>query len=213
MNLGIAEWLTIGSIVVAIILGIAAIVATRRSGKRRKKLMVSWEVVQLVPERSRARGLVVSYEGEELKDPRLVQVILKNVGPSDIASGDFDADQPLQVLAEVVLPGVGPHPVRPAGDIIDVLDMRLLEPDRTDSLGPQGMIFSGGGDYVDVIPMLIRRGASITIDFLVDGPVEVYFKSPLIDTDLVKPNSGFSAGFKSGLSLRTSTGTTFYSAR
>lgn len=193
MTWGLTEWLWLIGIIVAIGLGVAAIIATRRSGNRPRKLLFSWEVVQLVPERSRARGLVVSYNDEEVKDPRLVQVVLKNVGPLDISSGDFDANDNLEVHVESSTMGITPY--RAEGDIIDILDMRTLDVDGSDTAVE---MFSAGPGYVDVAPRLLRRGASITIDFLVDGPVEVYLKSPLINTDIVSPSGAkrFSSGFR-----------------
>lgn len=125
MTLGVSEWLAIGGIIV----GLGAIIGARRWGNRRNKLLFTWEVLQLVSQGSRARGLVVSYNDEKVSDPRLVQVTLKNLGPSDIKSEDFDSMNDLEVFVETISsdPTELFVPVREGGDIIDVLDMRTQD--------------------------------------------------------------------------------------
>lgn len=195
MTLGVSEWLAIGGIIV----GLGAIIGARRWGNRRNKLLFTWEVLQLVSQGSRARGLVVSYNDEKVSDPRLVQVTLKNLGPSDIKSEDFDSMNDLEVFVETISsdPTELFVPVREGGDIIDVLDMRTQDGEAVGRIEA----FKVNAYSAMVAPRLIRRGASVTIDFLVDGPVEVSLESPLINTDVVYQKNAKRFGLLGALKL------------
>ncbi|RJU00847.1 hypothetical protein D6T65_10325 [Arthrobacter frigidicola] len=182
-NWGLTEWLWLIGIVVAIILGIGAIVATRRSANPRRKLQFLVNATPLVSEHSRGRGLVVSYNDEPVQDPYLVRVTLKNIGAIDITSADFDAGRDLEVCVEPD-GGMDMVPERPGGDILDVLDFQLLEPDGSRNVSNE--VLRMGPRSVPISPMLLRRNTTITLDLLVDGPVFVYLKNPLINTDEVR---------------------------
>ena len=183
-NWGLTEWLWLVGIVVAIVLGIGAIVATRRAANPRHKLQFLVDTTPLVSEHSRGRGLVVSYNDEPVQDPYLVRVTLKNVGATDITSADFDAGSDLEVCVE-------PHvdmetaQVHPGGnEILDVLDYEFLEPDGSKDRTRRALIITSSS--VPISPMLLRRNAAIVLDLLVDGPVLVSLRNPLINTDVVR---------------------------
>jgi hypothetical protein len=182
-NWGLTEWLWLIGIVVAIVLGIGAIVATKRSANPRRKLQFLVDTTPLVSEHSRGRGLVVSYNDEPVEDPYLVRVTLKNVGATDITSADFDAGRDLEVCVE---PDGGGElvPVRPGGDILDGLDFQFLEPDGSRNVFDDVLAMKPSS--IPISPMLLRRNATIVLDLLVDGPVAVYLKNPLINTDEVR---------------------------
>jgi hypothetical protein len=132
-------------------------------GSRRRKLLFTWDCVQLMPERKWTEGaLEVSFEGLPVDDPYLLKITLKNVGPVDIASADFDAGLPLRVLF--------------SKGYLELLDMNFV--DVMTLIGMDEGVLS-------IDPILLRRGATIFLDVLVDGKPEVELESPLINTDIV----------------------------
>jgi len=165
MTWGQTEWLWAIALVVSVL---ASYAITKKFGNRRRKVLFTWNSVQLMPERNRTNGrgmsgaLQVSFLGKAVEDPYLVQVTLKNIGPVDIASSDFDAGRQLKVSFP--------------GEYLEVVDWKQVGFDA-----PFGQDYR----YVTLDPVLLRRGASFTLDVLVDGKPEVELDCPLINTDIV----------------------------
>lgn len=131
-------------------------------GNRRRKLLFTWDAVQLMPNHEAAGGeLEVSYEGQRLKDPYILKITLKNMGPTDITTAHFDNARPLQIKF-------------PDGYVATIDgDMGAAEAVEL------------GSDYLGVHPVLLKRGEPIFLDVLVDGPTIPYVNSSIIDTDVV----------------------------
>ncbi|MFF2842517.1 hypothetical protein [Paenarthrobacter sp. NPDC057981] len=135
-------------------------------GNRRRKLLFTWEAVQLMPDNGVANGgLEVSYEGTPVQDPYLVKVTIKNLGPSDISTRHFDSGQMLKVMF-------------PAG-YVSTMDTDVAAT-PTIRLGP---------DFLGIPPLLLKRGAAINLDVLVDGPTTPNLDSPIVDTDIVRADA------------------------
>lgn len=90
-----SDWLTFASIVVGGVLTIGAIAfgiwAARRWGTRRGKLLLAYNVTALMPSGEPHKDLGFTYKGFPLRDPQLVTLRLKNVGPHDITRDHKDA--------------------------------------------------------------------------------------------------------------------------
>lgn len=159
MTWGQNEWLwAIGIVIAALI----SFVITRQYANRRRKLLFTWDAVQLLPNDGPAQGaLEVFYEGTEVKDPYLVKVAVRNLGPTDIATAHFDNSTPLRVEF-------------PQGYVAHM--------DTDTGAAP---IIELGRDYLAVHPQLLKRHAIVTLDVLVDGPTTPKLISHIIDTDIV----------------------------
>ena len=90
------QWLTIAALVVAALAIPATIWATRRWGNRRARLAMSIEVTPILPAGG-PTALAVTFVDIPVPDPHLVNFELRNVGPKDISSAAFDAEQPIKV--------------------------------------------------------------------------------------------------------------------
>ena len=159
MSWGQNEWLWVSGIIIAAFI---SWIITRQYGNRRRKLLFTWDSVQLLPHDGPAKGaLEVSYEGIRVDDPFLIKIVIKNLGPTDIATAHFDGGSSLRVEF-------------PEGYVA------ALDSD----LGAATMLELGSG-YVAIPPQLLKRNAIITLDVLVDGPSEPVLVSDIIDTDVV----------------------------
>ena len=84
------EWLAVAAIVVAILVGIATVIVTRRAGNRRRRLVFACDVAPLLPPGHEEGPLQVTYRDLPVEDPHLVTVRFRNVGTLDVASEHFD---------------------------------------------------------------------------------------------------------------------------
>lgn len=135
-------------------------------GNRRRKLMFTWEAVQLMPHKDAAVGpLEVTYEGVRVADPYLLKIVLKNIGAADIASSHFDQDEPLRVRF-------------PEG-FVAILDTDM----------GAATVIGIDSDHVSIPPLLLARGDAITIDALIDGHAVPTVVSKIVDTDIVTVDS------------------------
>ncbi|MDG4826056.1 hypothetical protein O7635_29765 [Asanoa sp. WMMD1127] len=154
---------------VGILVAAAAIVtgmyATRRWGTRRRTITLDCVSTPLISSQLGAMGrdlLKVTYRDIEVMDPHLVQIRIRNVGPSDVASAHFDGETPLTVeLSCRVLGVTNPGPV-PAG---------------VTSMGAQG--------HITFRPGLLRRNEEWVLGVLVEGNPRPEMVSSLIDTDVI----------------------------
>ena len=159
MTWGQNEWLWLIGIAVAVLI---SWFFGRKYGNRKRRLLFTWDAVQLMAETTRAKGaLEVSYGGTPVGDPYMLQITVKNIGPVDITSSDFDAARPLDIFL-------------PAG-YLTVVDITQMGVSATVDQSP---------GCISIEPVLLRRGAVISFDVLVDGKPNVQLDSPLINTEL-----------------------------
>ncbi|MEV7042834.1 hypothetical protein [Amycolatopsis sp. NPDC051061] len=94
---------TIVGIGVAIILGIAAVVATYRSANPRRRLYVyATEITPLIHAAGTELGLEVLAGGEKLQDPHLVTAHVVSRGRRDIRKDAFDGSIELKFTARII---------------------------------------------------------------------------------------------------------------
>lgn len=158
------EWLVVAGIVVAVLVGVATVAATRRWGNRRRRLLLTVEAVPLLPPGKPDGLLQVTYRDFPVNDPHLVTTRLRNVGPSDIATAHFDGGRPLVLRLNCKLCGV----------------TRSSHPQST-TLPPLGAQAN-----LEFAPQLMRCGEEWSIEAVVEGEPEAVLDSPLIDTDVIE---------------------------
>lgn len=163
VTLDLGEWLGIVSLVLVLIFGVLALVAARRYGTRRRKVLFAFSTAPLLPVGQPPGLLEITYRSFPVPDPHLVTFRVTNVGPLDIASEHFDSNRPLLVRLNCTLYGV----------------TATTHPDQTVSppLGTEAVIA--------LEPMLIRRGEEWVIEAVVEGDSMPELESSLIDTDVV----------------------------
>ncbi|MET4059413.1 hypothetical protein ABIB35_000944 [Arthrobacter sp. UYP6] len=159
MTWGQNEWLWLISIVLAVLI---SWFFGWKYGNRKRRLLFIWDAVQLMAETTRAKGaLEVAYEGTPVRDPYMLQITVKNIGPVDITSSDFDDSRALDIIL-------------PRG-YLTVVDITQAGVSARVSESP---------DRISIEPVLLRRGTLISFDVLVDGKPDVQLNSPLINTEL-----------------------------
>lgn len=158
------EWLTLTAIVVTLIVGVAAVIATRRWGNRRRRLLFSYEVAPLLAEGSANDLLQITYRDFPVRDPHLVTVRLRNVGPADVATGHFDGGRPFLVR----------------------LNCKMYGPTRASHPGATVSTAIGAEGKIELRPHLLRKGEEWVVEAVVEGSPEPEYESPLIDTDVVE---------------------------
>jgi hypothetical protein len=156
----ILEAVAIGVAVIAIIVGVLAV---RRWGNRRLRLLFESTAIPLILGGAQSGLLKVTFRDVDVEDPHLVTILLKNVGPADISSDRFDAGRSLVVRLNCTMYGL----------------VKTTHPESTVStaLGAEGV--------VELLPQLLRRGEERLVQAVVSGPPVPVLDSPLIDTDVV----------------------------
>jgi hypothetical protein len=152
------DWLISVPLAVA---GVAISIYYGRLGLRAKKNQLSWrwEAVPLLHASSTELSSSISVQvgGEKVASPHLVRLNIKNLGKSDIASSNFDKSGPLSFR----------------------VDRKVLWVQSSRS--EVGL----NGHRLEVGPLLLRSGESVSSSLLCDGPPHVSIaESPLIDTIL-----------------------------
>lgn len=129
-------------------------------GNRRRKLLFTWDSVQLMPHNGPASGaLEVFYEGTPVKDPYLLSITLKNLGPSDIGLAHYNGHLRLNI----------------PGGLVALMDTEM---------GAAGAVLVDP-EYLEFEPVMLARNSTINVDVLVDGPRTPELVSKILDTDVV----------------------------
>jgi len=168
--------LTAAGIAVGGVIGIAAICcgiwAARRWGTRRGKLLLAFSVTDLMPSEAPHEDLGFTYKGLPVRDPQLVKLRLKNVGPHDITRDKFDQDKPLFVG-------------------LDATFMGLLRTASTSGVAPQMAMGAIGTENAEIgfMPGHLPKGAEWTAELIVEGKSSPHIRGLLIDTDIEEGES------------------------
>ncbi|CAN7264537.1 hypothetical protein LJR186_001198 [Microbacterium foliorum] len=107
------------------------------------------------------KSVKVTVEGETIDDPHFVELRLTSTSRADIPSSLFDSGSPIDI-------SLGPHSV-------------------VVSQSEHGIeITSWEADWLDILtahidPQLIKRGATLAIDFVTQGEPDLEVRAPLID--------------------------------
>lgn len=165
MNRG--ELLSIVGIVVGVV---ATVAAAWKWGTRRRRLLFTWRSTPLLPiDQAEHPWVQVTVHDFPVNDPHLVALTLRNVGPSDLATQHFDAGKPIRVELGCTRFWAVTRSTHPRAT-------------RMPSVG-----YDGG--WIELRPLLLRRGEEWTVDAVVEGDVAPTLTSPLIDTDVVAEKS------------------------
>lgn len=174
-----SDWLTFASIVVGGVLTIGAIAfgiwAARRWGTRRGKLLLAYNVTALMPSGEPHKDLGFTYKGFPLRDPQLVTLRLKNVGPHDITRDHFDQDTPLWVGLEATFMG-------------------LLRTASTIGPSPRVTMWAIGTENAEIgfNPGHLPKNAEWTVELLTEGDAAPEMRGLLINTDIEEGESSSS---------------------
>lgn len=90
-------WVTAAGVVISLGVGLAAALIALRSAPKRRLFYSISEPVPLVAPDGAKHGLEVLREGQRLRDPRLVEVMLQSSGRQSINSALFDQGRPLVI--------------------------------------------------------------------------------------------------------------------
>jgi hypothetical protein len=162
----LSDILAVIGIAVGVIAVVVGVLAARRWGNRRRKLLFEFRATPLIPPTaSDPQGLLkVTFRDFEVPDPHLVTILLRNVSPADIATDHFDAGRPLVIRLNCQMYGITATTHRDAT--------------ASTAVGADGVISMG--------PLLLRTGESVVIEAVVSGAGAPELDSPLVDTDVVR---------------------------
>lgn len=163
------DWVPTISLAVAVLAIPATIWATRRWGARRARVEINLEIVPILPT-VRPDTLAVTFVDIPVPDPHLVTFQIRNVGPRDVASADFDGGKHLVVNFSGAFYGV----TRARGATVTAPAVGARPPKASVHLGPG----------------LLKRGDAWSFTAVVSGGVPPEIHSPLVDTDLVQAAVG-----------------------
>lgn len=166
---------------VALVVGVATVLATRRWGTRRRKLLFRYQSASLLPTDSRPGLLEVTFRDIPVPNPHLVTIRLQNVGPSDVATHHFDGGRPIRVVLDCKFFGVT-STTHPSATVSPAI---------------------GSDGWIEMRPMLLRRGEEWAVEAVVEGDPAPTLQSSLIDTDVEQGGSARDqlAEFLSGIVL------------
>jgi hypothetical protein len=157
---------TIGIVVTAIAILVGAL-AARRWGTRRRRVLFEYGSTPLIPQvqlGAKAREyLKVTYRDFEVDEPHLVDIRLKNLGPSDVSTSHFDAGKPIELHLKCKLYGV------------------------TENSVPDSVLLPAIGSLDPILlqPRLFKKEESWSISAIVSGNPTPTLVSTLVDTDIV----------------------------
>lgn len=165
-----AEWLGFIAIIVAVLFGVAALIANRKFGNRRGRLLVAHTTSRLLASGSLSNYLKVTYRDFDVEDPHLVSLLLKNVGPHDITREQFEGGKFRIELLDSKLYG-------------------LVQNESSDGEKPS-LIISGGIGAEDAVvgfqPTLFPKGTEWTVEAIVSGPAKPTVRGRLVNTDIIE---------------------------
>jgi hypothetical protein len=167
-------FLTIIGILVAILLGIGAIVAAYRSANPRRRLYVyTSNVTPLIHRTGTELGLEVLAGGEKLTEPHVVTAHVVSRGRRDIRKDAFDGPILLQFTARIV----------------SVLETSC----ETKIPGTPIPNWFFNGDTIEIPPALLRRDQRLTYTVLLEGEVPEFSAVVPVEVD-VRDSAPFDPG-------------------
>lgn len=162
------EWLGWTALLVAIVSVPVTVWGTRQWGNRRARLEVSVNATPLLPGDTRQGLLEVTFRDIPVRDPQLVSVSLRNIGPRDLSTQTFDSGRPVAVRFDNTFYG-------------------LTQVDGGVEVQAPSIGTSGEAAVVSLKPGLLKRGQAWSFSAITTGPVQVTVDAPLIDTDIREP--------------------------
>jgi hypothetical protein len=189
------EWWESGSwwqFIVTLIAGVAVggmgVWGTLRAANPKRK--INWWVesntsLLSISERPNSgEPLTVHLGSYALQNPRVVELMIANVGSRDITASMFHADQAMRFdFGDVAVCGILARRSEPEGTVLPPFD---TEPVRT--VGTT----SSAGNWLDLQPCLLKRRQSVTLTVLIDGEEQKVkcLSAGLVDVAVVSESPG-----------------------
>jgi hypothetical protein len=162
-NLG--DVLGIIAIVVAVIAILVGVLAARRWGTKKRRLLVTYSASPLIPSLpSEAHETVqVTYKDIPVENPHLLEISIQNIGPVDVTTDDFDARRHAVFKLNCKIYGL----------------VSSTRPGFTSCspVGSEGLI--------EISPLLLKCKESCEITAITSGMPDVEPDFPLINTEIV----------------------------
>jgi len=155
-------------IVVAVILGVLALLGARRWGTRRAELSFEYEYTSLLADSGAKNLIKVMYGNMEVSDPHVLTIRIINTGSRDVTSSNFDSGKPFEVILNCAMYGL-------VGSVSDRGNEKNLV------IQPSGM-----PGVLKFKPALLKRKQKWQVEALVSGRGNPSVRSPVIDTDVIQ---------------------------
>ena len=167
----------IAAVVVAVVLGIAAVWATFRSANPRRRLYIYLDKALPVVSTHEALqdAIQVRHLGRTLLQPYLVTLTVISRGRRDIPSSSFDGGKP--IVANLGVP------------IIRLLEEKSLK-SKVASLPPKSSV---DGTRIRIGPSMLSRQHVLTYTALVEGEPNLTTEVALLDVDVLEERPSLSS--------------------
>jgi len=159
-------WAAVTAVLAATAIGVGAWATLRASNPRRRLLYGTTSAARLINASDMVRNtLRVTRAGTVLADPHVLVVEVRNDGRRDVASGAYDAGQPIRLDL--------------GAPVVDVLES------ESTPAGIQMPTIAVSGTELHLGPSLIAKGQRIRLTVLVDGPgPQLTFHAALVDVQV-----------------------------
>ncbi|MEU1218752.1 hypothetical protein [Streptomyces microflavus] len=154
------------TLVVGFLVGVIGAWATLRASNPKRR--INWWVesntslLSLSEQPDDGRELTVHLDGTRVENPRVVELVIANVGSRDITASMFHADQAVRFdFGSVTVMGIVARHTLPEGTVLPSLEIESVS-----TIGLQPPV---GGNWLDVKPCLLKRGQTVLITALVNG--------------------------------------------
>lgn len=165
----IGTWLGLASLIIALVVGAGAVLAARKWGTRRGRLLVGYSSTSLLVDQSSTDQIKVTFQNIPIDKPHLVSLLIRNIGSRDITREQFDGGSPLIIGLDCTLFGIVQCKSSDGTPPITVLDLTVP---RVDAVGFE--------------PALIPRGTEWTVDCIVSGVPTPKVLGRLVDVDIAE---------------------------
>lgn len=160
-----ADLLALLAIIVTVLIGLGAIAVTIWLDRKRhpkREFAYSVQAAPLVSSGAKGlEGLTVSYQGEQIDRPYLVNLEISSRGRADISSSSFDAGKPVRIDLQVpILAEIDQRAT------LQTVDARLELVDES---------------LIELAPSLLPKGMTLRASYICEGKPSPKYKIPLPD--------------------------------
>ncbi|WP_329289539.1 hypothetical protein [Streptomyces pseudovenezuelae] len=189
-------WQFVLTLIIGVVVGCLGAWATLRAGNPKRK--INWWVesntslLSLSERPDNGQELTVHLGAHAIRNPRVVELVIANVGSRDITAGMFHADEPMRFdFGQSEVYGVLARRTDPEGTVMPTLEIGPIQvhpPTRGIANAPT----TSADSWLDLAPCLLKRGQSVTVTVLLSGEEERVrcLSAGLVDVDVVSQSPG-----------------------
>jgi hypothetical protein len=189
-------WQFVITLAAGIAVGCLGAWATLRAGNPKRK--INWWVesntslLSLSERPDEGQELTVHLGAYAIENPRVVELVIANVGTRDITAEMFHANEAMRFnFGEATVWGIVARRTEPEGTVLPSFGIEPILT-RAASMPHRGPGLSSAGSWLDLQPCLLKRGQSVTATVLISGEEQKVrcLSAGLIDVTVVSESPG-----------------------